>query len=77
MIFVWFRPTRYSLDCITSTRWRAREQIDPAENGLEEFLRITNVFGRALVRLNHLQLHAKALGQSWVRGLRKAELLYR
>jgi len=36
-----------------------------------------NVFGRALGRLNHLQLHAKALGQSWVRGLRKAELLYR
>jgi putative transposase len=36
-----------------------------------------NVFGRAMGRLNHLQLHAKALGQSWVRGLRKAELLYR
>jgi REP element-mobilizing transposase RayT len=35
-----------------------------------------NVFGRAMGRLNHLQLHAKALGQSWVRGLRKAELLY-
>src|SRR5512138_965249 len=36
-----------------------------------------NVFGRAMGRLNHLQLHAKALGQSWVRGLREAELLYR
>ena len=36
-----------------------------------------NVFGRALGRLNHLQLHAKTLGQSWVRGLRRAELLYR
>jgi hypothetical protein len=36
-----------------------------------------NVFGRALGRLNHLQPHAKALGQSWVRGVRKAELLYR
>ena len=36
-----------------------------------------NVFGRAMGRLNHLQLHAKALGQSWVRGLRKAEVLYR
>ena len=36
-----------------------------------------NVFGRAMGRLNHLQLHAKALGQSWVRGLRKAQLLYR
>jgi REP element-mobilizing transposase RayT len=35
-----------------------------------------NVFGRAMGRLSHLQLHAKALGQSWVRGLRKAELLY-
>ena len=35
-----------------------------------------NVFGRAMGRLDHLQLHAKALGQSWVRGLRKAELLY-
>ena len=35
-----------------------------------------NVFGRAMGRLNHLQLHAKALGQSWVRGLRKAEILY-
>ena len=30
-----------------------------------------NVFGRAMGRLNHLQLHANALGQSWVRGLRK------
>ena len=36
-----------------------------------------NVFGRVMGRLNHLQLHAKALGQAWVRGLRKAELLYR
>src|SRR5690606_12012468 len=25
-----------------------------------------NVFGRAMGRLSHLQLHAKALGQSWV-----------
>ena len=41
MIFVWFRPNEYSEGCTTSTRWRAREQIDPAENGLEEFLRIT------------------------------------
>jgi REP element-mobilizing transposase RayT len=36
-----------------------------------------NVFGRALGRLNHLHLHARALGQSWVRGLRQAERLYR
>ena len=36
-----------------------------------------NVFGRAMGRLNHLRLHAKALGQSWVKGLRIAEGLYR
>ena len=36
-----------------------------------------NVFGRALGRLNHLQLHAKVLGQRWIRGLRQAERLYR
>lgn len=35
-----------------------------------------NVFGRAMGRLNHLRLHATTLGQSWVRGLRKAERLY-
>ena len=29
-----------------------------------------NVFGRAMGRLDHLGLHAKTLGQSWVRGLR-------
>jgi hypothetical protein len=31
-----------------------------------------NVFGRALGRLDHLRLHAKALGQSWIRGVRQA-----
>jgi hypothetical protein len=36
-----------------------------------------NVFGRAIGRLDHLRLHAKALGQSWVKGLRQAERLYR
>jgi hypothetical protein len=36
-----------------------------------------NVFGRAMGKLNHLQLHAKALGQQWIRGLRAAERLYR
>jgi REP element-mobilizing transposase RayT len=36
-----------------------------------------NVFGRALGQLNHLRLHARALGQSWVKGLREAERLYR
>ena len=32
-----------------------------------------HVFGRALGRLDRLHLHAKTLGQSWVRGLRAAE----
>jgi hypothetical protein len=36
-----------------------------------------NVFGRAMGKLNHLRLHAATLGQSWVRGLRVAEKLYR
>ena len=36
-----------------------------------------NVFGRALGRLDHLQLHARALGQSWIRGLRQADRLFR
>jgi hypothetical protein len=35
-----------------------------------------NVFGRALGRLDHLRLHAEALGQSWVRGLNAAMRLY-
>jgi hypothetical protein len=35
-----------------------------------------NVFGRALGRLDHLRLHANTLGQSWVRGLRQAQVLY-
>jgi hypothetical protein len=35
-----------------------------------------NVFGRALGRLNHLQLHAHTLGQHWIRGLRRAERMY-
>jgi hypothetical protein len=36
-----------------------------------------NVFGRALGKLNHLRLHAQALGQVWIKGLREAEKLYR
>jgi len=36
-----------------------------------------NVFGRAMGRLDHLRLHAKTLGQSWIKGLRAAEALYR
>jgi hypothetical protein len=35
------------------------------------------VFGRALGRLDHLRLHARTLGQCWVRGLRVAEQVYR
>ena len=35
-----------------------------------------NVFGRALGKLNHLRLHAHTLGQSWIRGLRRAERMY-
>ena len=36
-----------------------------------------NAFGRALGQLDHLRLHAKALGQKWVKGLRQAERTYR
>ena len=35
-----------------------------------------NVFGRAMGKLNHLRIHAKALGQAWIKGLRHAERLY-
>jgi REP element-mobilizing transposase RayT len=35
-----------------------------------------NVFGRAMGKLNQLRLHARTLGQSWVRGLKTAERLY-
>ena len=35
-----------------------------------------NIFGRALGRLGHMQLHAKTLGQSWVRGLHLSRSLY-
>lgn len=34
-----------------------------------------NAFGRALGQLDH-RLHARTLGQSWIRGLRQAELMY-
>jgi REP element-mobilizing transposase RayT len=36
-----------------------------------------NLFGRAIGPVNHLLLHAKALGQQWVKGLRQAERIYR
>ena len=35
-----------------------------------------NVFGRALGTIDRLRLHAERLGQSWVRGLRRAQQLY-
>jgi len=35
-----------------------------------------NVFGRAMGKLDHMRLHANTLGQSWVRGLRRASKLY-
>ena len=35
-----------------------------------------NVFGRAIGPLSYLRLHAKTLGQSWVRGLHAAGRLY-
>jgi REP element-mobilizing transposase RayT len=35
-----------------------------------------NVFGRAMGRLDHLRLHAKTLGQAWIKGVRAAEALY-
>jgi hypothetical protein len=35
-----------------------------------------NLFGRAMGKLDRLQLHAAALGQSWVNGLRLAERMY-
>lgn len=36
-----------------------------------------NVFGRALGKLDHLRLHAKALGQQRIKGLMQAQRLYR
>jgi hypothetical protein len=36
-----------------------------------------NVFGRAMGKLSHLQVHARALGQAWIKGLRQAERMYR
>ena len=35
-----------------------------------------NVFGRAMGKLDHMRLHARTLGQSWVRGLRSSSKLY-
>lgn len=35
-----------------------------------------NVFGRAMGRLDHLRLHARTLGQAWIRGLHQASRIY-
>lgn len=35
-----------------------------------------NVFGRAMGKLDHMRLHAKTLGQSWVRGVTSAARIY-
>jgi putative transposase len=37
---------------------------------------VSNVFGRALGRLARMRLHAKRLGQRWIRGQREAQRLY-
>jgi REP element-mobilizing transposase RayT len=34
------------------------------------------IFGRAMGKLDRLRLHARTLGQSWVKGLRNSERLY-
>jgi REP element-mobilizing transposase RayT len=53
-----------------------RLNIDPAA-WMECMRPKGNVFGRAMGQLDHLRLHAKALGQQWVKGLRQAERMYR
>ena len=53
-----------------------RLNIDPEV--WREAMRIRgNVFGRALGRLDHLRLHARALGQAWIKGQTHAQRLYR
>lgn len=52
-----------------------RLNIDPDAWQLS-MQRSGNVFGRAMGRLDHLRLHANTLGQSWIRGIGKAERLY-
>ena len=53
-----------------------RLNIDP--DAWKEAMRTKgNVFGRALGQLDHLRLHARALGQSWIKGVQQAERLYR
>jgi len=50
---------------IDPTAWQAAMQLSG------------NVFGRALGQLDHLRLHAKALGQSRIRGMNAAERMFR
>jgi hypothetical protein len=38
--------------------------------------RRSTVFGRAMGRLDTMRLHAATLGQSWARGMRKAERIF-
>jgi REP element-mobilizing transposase RayT len=52
-----------------------RLKIDP-EAWIRAMRPRGNVFGRAIGPLTHLRLHAKTLGQSWVRGLAQATRLY-
>lgn len=42
----------------------------------ERCMRKGNRFGRAIGSLSRMRLHAEALGQSWIRGLRRAEGMY-
>ena len=35
-----------------------------------------NAFGRALGRLDHLRLHARTVGQSWIRGVGRAQRMF-
>lgn len=52
-----------------------RLQIDPTE--WRQTMRPRgNVFGRAIGRLSRLRIHASALGQHWISGLRVAQRLY-
>ena len=53
-----------------------RLNIDPV--AWEDAMRVRgNVFGRALGKLDHLRLHAQALGQSRIKGLTQAQRLFR
>jgi REP element-mobilizing transposase RayT len=71
-----------------SIRSDKRGAIDPAAPLILERLKIDvdawaaamqpkgNAFGRAVGRVDRLRLHARTLGQSWIKGLRQAKRLY-